>query len=66
MISKKENSYDFNLVHISRKRIVKISAAKKSLPNVMLLSARSLLNKANELAIVIDKHNSDITFVRHG
>ena len=63
IIPKKKNSFDFNLVHIPLKENCKKSAVKKSLPNVMLLNARSLINKANEPAILIDKHNCDITSV---
>ena len=37
-------------------------AIKKALPNVMLLNARSIINKTAELSIIVDKHNSDIIF----
>ena len=33
------------------------------MPNVLLLNARSLVNKVNELEVQIANHSSDITFV---
>ena len=35
----------------------------RTMPNVLLLNARSLVNKVNELEIQIANHSSDITFV---
>ena len=35
----------------------------KSLPNVMVVNARSVYNKLNELKILVDNNNSDIVFL---
>ena len=35
----------------------------RTMLNVLLLNARSLVNKVNELEIQIASHNSDVTFV---
>ena len=35
----------------------------KSLPNVMVVNARSVYNKLNELEILVDNNNSDIVFL---
>ena len=37
-----------------------LKVVRKSLPNVMVVNARSVYNKLNELEILVDNNNSDI------
>ena len=49
-----------NLIKVQR---LKPTIPQRSLPNILTLNARSILNKMDELAFVIHNHNSDIVIV---
>ena len=49
-----------NLIRVDMSN--KKSVSTKALPNVMLLNARSIFNKINELTIQVGKYKSDIIF----